>query len=140
MTVDRKQPQYKPKIYQGRPRNQMWVDKVLHLEIDPLVEEGIKVVIEEIITIGIIIDQILEIDQEADGTTTGQVIGVVITHITTDVVIQDHTTDKTPNGPLETEVKVEVEMKTMVMIILEVEIEIEIKGDEKNPGLDLIQG
>ena len=31
-------------------------------------------------------------------------------------------------------------MKAMVMIILEVEVEIEIKGDEKNPGLDLIQG
>ena len=31
-------------------------------------------------------------------------------------------------------------MKTMVMIILEVEVEIEIKGDEKNPGLDQIQG
>ena len=28
----------------------------------------------------------------------------------------------------------------MVMIILEEEVEIEIKGDEKNPGLDLIQG
>ena len=62
-------------------------DKILLLEIDPLVEQGIKVVIEEIITIGIIIDQILEVDQEADGTTTGQVIGVVITHITTDEVI-----------------------------------------------------
>ena len=31
-------------------------------------------------------------------------------------------------------------MKTMVMITLEVEVEIEIKGDEKSPGLDLIQG
>ena len=31
-------------------------------------------------------------------------------------------------------------MKTMVMIILEVEVEIEIKGEERNPGLDLIQG
>ena len=31
-------------------------------------------------------------------------------------------------------------MKTMVIINLEVEVEIEIKGDEKNPGLDLIQG
>ena len=118
----------------------MWVDKILHLEIDPSVEEEIKVVIEEITTIGIIIDPIIEIDQEADGTTTGQVIGVVITPITTDMVIQDHTTDKTHNGLLETEVKVEVEMKTMVMIILEVEVEIEIKGDKKNPGLDLIQG
>ena len=31
-------------------------------------------------------------------------------------------------------------MKTMVMIILEVEVEIEIRGEEKNPGLGLIQG
>ena len=115
-------------------------NKILLLEIDPLVEEGIKMVIEEIITIGTITGQIIEIDQEADGTTTGQVIGVVITHITTDEVIRDSTTDKTPNGHLETEVKVEVEMKAMVTIILEVKVEIEIKGDEKNPGLDLIQG
>ena len=97
-------------------------------------------VIEEIITIGTITGQIIEIDQEADGTTTGQVIGVVIAHIITDVVIRDHTTDKTHNGLLETEVKVEVEMTTMVMIILEVEVEIKVKGDEKIPGLDLIQG
>ena len=97
-------------------------------------------VIEEIITIGTITGQIIETDQEADGTTTGQVTGVVITHITTDEVIRDHATDKTHNGLLETEVKVEVEMKIMVMIILEVEVEIEIKGDEKNLGLDLIQG
>ena len=53
--------------------------------------------------------------------------------------MQDHTRDKTHNGLLETEVKVEVEMKIMVMIILEVEVEIELKGEEKNPGLDLIQ-
>ena len=86
-------------------------------------------VIEEIIIIEIVTDQIMEIDQEADGTTTGWVIGVVITHITTDVVIRDYTTDKIHNGLLETEVKVEVEMKTMVMIILEVEVEIELKGD-----------
>ena len=97
-------------------------------------------VIEEIITMGTLTGQIVEIDQEADGTTTGQVIGVVITHIITDEVIRDHTIDKTHNGHLETEVKVEVEMKTMVMIISEVEVEIEIKGDKKNPGLDLIQG
>ena len=73
-------------------------------------------------------------------TITGQVIGVVITQITTDEVIQDCTIDKTHNGHLVTAVKVEVEMKTMVIINLEGEVEIEIKGDEKNPGLDLIQG
>ena len=97
-------------------------------------------VIEEIITIGTIIGQIIEIDEEAGGTIIGQVIGVVITHIITDEVIRDHTTDKIHNGLLETEVTVEVEMKTLVVIILEVEVEIEIKGDKKNPGLDLTQG
>ena len=97
-------------------------------------------VIEEIITIGTITGKIIEIDQEAGGTIIGQVIGAVITHITTDEVMRDSSTDKIHNGHLETEVKVEVEMKTMVMINLEVEVEIEIKGDKKNPGLDLIQG
>ena len=67
-------------------------NKMLHPEIDPSVEEEIKVAIEEIIIIGIIIDQILKIDQEANGTTTGQVIGVVITPFTTDEVIRDCTT------------------------------------------------
>ena len=138
--MDRKQPQYKPKIYQSRSQNQNAGQQNFTLEIDPLVDEGIKVVIEEIITIGTITGQIIEIDQEADETATGHAIGVVITHITTDEVIQDSTIDKMHNGLLETEVKVEVEMKTMVMIILEVEVEIEIKGDEKNPGLDLFQG
>ena len=85
--MDRKQPQYKPKIYQGRSQNKTQVDKILHLEIDPLVEEGIKVVIEEITIKGTIIDQIIEIDLVADGITIGQVIGVVITQITIDEVI-----------------------------------------------------
>ena len=97
-------------------------------------------VTEEIITIRTITGKIIEIDQEADGTTTGEVTGVVIIQTTTDEVIRGHTMDKTHNGPLETGVKVEVEMITMVMINLEVEVGIEIKGDERNPGLDLIQG
>ena len=94
--------------------------------------------IEEILTIGIITGKIIEIDQEAGGTVIGQVIGVVITHIMTDEVIRDHTTDKTHNGHLETEVIVEVEMKIMVVNSLEVEVEIETKGDEKNQDLDPI--
>ena len=84
-------------------------------------------VIEEIITIGTITGKIIEIGQEADRTITGQVIGVVITQITTDEVIRDCTIDKTHNGYLETEVKVAVKMKTVVIISLEVEVEIEIK-------------
>ena len=65
----------------------MWVDKILHPEMDPLVEEGVKVVIEEITTIGTITGQIIGIDLEADGTTIGQVLGVVITQIIIDEVI-----------------------------------------------------
>ena len=82
--MDRKQPQYKQKYTGVGHKTKIQDDKILHPEIDPLVEEGIKVVIEEIITIGTITGKIIEIDQEADGTTTGQVIGVVITHITTE--------------------------------------------------------
>ena len=51
----------------------------MHLEIDPLVEEEIKVEIGEIIIIETITDPITDTDQEADGTIIGQVIGVTIT-------------------------------------------------------------
>ena len=61
------------------PETKTLDDKILTPEIDLLVEEEIKAVIGEIITIEIIIGQIIEIDQEADGITTGQVIEVVIT-------------------------------------------------------------
>ena len=115
----------------------MRVDKILHPEIDPLVEEGVKVVIEEITTIGTITGQIIEIDLEADGTTIGQVIGVVITQITIDEVIRDQTTDKIPNGLLGIEVKVGIEMRVMM---LEVEVETEIIEEERNPDLDPTPG
>ena len=46
-------------------------------------------VTEGIITIETIMDQIIEIDQEADGTIIGQVIGATIIRITIDEVIQD---------------------------------------------------
>ena len=67
-------------------------------------------------------------------------IEMVIAQIIIDKVTQDLTTDRTHNGLIEIEVRVEVEMKIMAMISLEVEAEIEIKGEERNPGLDLIQG
>ena len=65
----------------------MWVDKISHIEIGPLVEEGVKAVIEEITTIGTITGQIIGIDLEADGITIGQVIGAVIIQITINKVI-----------------------------------------------------
>ena len=71
--------------------------------------------IEEIIDITI--GPITEIDQEADGTIIGQVIGVTITRITIDEVMPDPITDKMPNGCLETEVIVEIELKIIIMTI-----------------------
>ena len=81
----------------------------------------------------------MEIDQEADGTTIGQVIGAIIT---IDEVIRDQITDKMPNGLLETEVKVGIEMKTTIIIIQEVGVEIDMiidpfSREEKNLGPDL---
>ena len=140
MTMDRKQLQYKPKIYQGRPQNQNAGRQNLAPRNRSFSRGRNQGGNRGNYNNRNNYRQIIEIDQEADGTTTGQVIGMVIIQITTDEVIQDCTIDKTHNGPLETEVKVEAEMKTMVMIIFEVEVEIEIKGDEENPGLDLIQG
>ena len=87
MIMDREQSPYKPKIYQGRFQNQNTGQQNLHPEIDPLVEEEIKVAIERITTIETIIDQIIETDQEADGITIDQVIGMAITKITIDEVI-----------------------------------------------------
>ena len=71
--------------------------------------------IEEIIEI--IIGPITEIDEEADGTIIGQVIGVTIIRITMDEVMSDPITDRMPNGHLETDVIVEIELKIMIMTI-----------------------
>ena len=58
MTMDRKQSPYKPKIYQGRSRNQNRNRQNFTPEIGPLAEEEIK----GIIPIEIIIDPIIEMD------------------------------------------------------------------------------
>ena len=72
-------------------------------------------------------------------------IGVAITRITIDEVIQDQITDKILNGLLETEVKVGIEMKITIMIIQEVGVEIDMiidpfNREEKNLGPDLTPG
>ena len=126
MTMDREQSPYKPRIYQGRSRNQNSNGKIFHPGIDPLAEEEIKVEIEEIIIIQTIIDTITETDWEADGTIIGQVIGVTITRLTMDVVIIDRIMDKMLNAHLETEVKVEIELEITIMTIREVAVGIEI--------------
>ena len=97
-----------------------------------------------ITTIETIIGQIIEIDREADGTTIGQVIGVIIIRVTVDKVIRDQITDKMPNGLLETEVKVGIEMKITIMTIPEVGVEretiIDPSQEEKNLGPNLAPG
>ena len=102
-------------------------------------------VIKGITIIETIIGPIIEIDQEADGITIGQVIGVAITKITTDKAIRDGFTDKMLNGLLETEVKVGIEMKITIMIIQKVAVEIKMiidlfNREEKNLGPDLTPG
>ena len=137
MTMDRKQPQYKPKIYQGRSQNQNTGGQ----NFTPR-------------------NRSFSRGRNQGGNrgnynnrnnyrpnyrnrsrgrwnNIGQVIGVVITQITIDEVMRDLTTDKTPKGLLEIEVRVGIEMRIM---ILEVEVDIEIIGEEKNPGLDLTPG
>ena len=64
--------------------------------------------IVEITIIEIITGPITEIDQEADRTIIGQVIGVTITKLTIGKVTLDQIIDKMPNGCLEIEVKVEI--------------------------------
>ena len=98
----------------------------MHPEIDPLVEEEIKVELGEIIIIETITDPITETVQEADGTIIGQVIGVTITRLTIDEVILDQITDKTFREHLETEVKVEIELEITITTIQEAEVGIEI--------------
>ena len=85
--------------------------------------------IEVIIIIEIIIGPITEIDQDADGTIIGQVIGVTITRLTICKVTLDQIMDKMPHGHLETEVKAEIELEITIMTIQEVEVEIDMITD-----------
>ena len=55
MTMDRKQSLTNQRYIRVGPGIKMRVDKILHLEIDPLVDKEIKVVIEGITTIETII-------------------------------------------------------------------------------------
>ena len=73
--------------------------------------------IEEIIIIEIIIDPIIEIDQEADGTTIGHLIEVTITRLTIDEVTLHQITDKMFSRCLGTEVKVGIELETITVTI-----------------------
>ena len=90
-------------------------------------------VIGEIIIIETTIDQITEIDQEADGTIIGQVIGATITRLTIDQIIIDQIRDKILSGHLEIEVRVQIELEITIMTIQEVEVGIEIMIDQSNP-------
>ena len=108
LTIDRKQSPYKPRIYQGRARNQNRNQKKFALRNRFFNRGRNKVEIGEIIIVVTIADPITEIDQEADGTIIGQVIGVTIPRLTIDEVILDQIMDKMLKAHSETEVKVEI--------------------------------
>ena len=126
MTMDRNSPHINQEFTKVGLGIKIQTDKILHPEIDPLVEEEVKVEIEEIIFTETIIGPITETDQEADGIIIGQVIGVTIIRLTPDEVILDQITDKMLNGHLETEVKVEIELEIIIVTIQEIEVGIEI--------------
>ena len=114
-------------------------NKILLIEIDPLVEEGIKVVIEEIITRNNYRPNYRNRSRgrwnnHRSGDRSGN-----YPHYNRQGNTRPHHRQNT-QWTFRNRSQSRSRMKTMVMIILEVEVEIEIKGDEKNPGLDLIQG
>ena len=111
MTIDKKQSPYKPKIYQGRSRNQNRNGHNFSTRNGSFSRGRKQSGNGEIIITETIIDPITETDPEADGIIIGQVIGVTITRLTIDEVILDQIMDKTLNGHLETEVKVEIELE-----------------------------
>ena len=117
MTMDRKQSLYKPRIYQGRSTNQNTNQQNFTPRNRSFSrgrnQDGNR---GNYIT-EIIIGPVTEIDQEADGTIIGQVIGVTITRLTIGEVTLDQIIYKMPNGHLETEVKVEIELEITVMTI-----------------------
>ena len=76
-----------PRYIRVGPKIKIQVNEILYLEIGPTAEVEIKEVIEGTITTETIIDQIIEIDQEADGITTGQVIEAITIRIIIDEVI-----------------------------------------------------
>ena len=89
MTMDRKQLPYKPKIYHGRSRNQNASQQNFTPRKRSFSRGRNQGGNRRITTIETIIGLIIEIDQEADGTTIGQVTGVAITRITIDEVTQN---------------------------------------------------
>ena len=126
MTIDRKHSPYKPRIYQGRPRNQNRNQQNFTPRNRSFSRGRNQSGNRGNIIIETITDPITETDQEADGTIIGQVMGVTITKLTIDKVILDQIMDKMLNGHLETEVKAEIELEIMIMTIQGVEVEIDI--------------
>ena len=140
MTMDRKQPQYKPKIYQGRSQNQN-TGQQNFIPRNGSFSRG-----------------------RNQGGNRGNYNnrnnyrlnyrnrsrGRWNSHRSGDRsgnypnynrhIIRDQTTDKTPNGLLEIEVKVGIEMRIMIMIIPEAGVDIEIIGEEKSLGPNLTLG
>ena len=119
------------------PGIKIGIDKILHPEIGPLVEEEIK----GITTIETIIGQIIETDQEAGRTTIDQVTEVITIQTIIDEVIWDQIRDKMPNGLLGTEVRVEIEMMTILEVEVETETIVDLsEGEEKSLGPNLTPG
>ena len=109
-----------------RVETKIGTDRISILEIDPLVEDEVRMTIGEITVAEIITGQIIEIGWETDGTIIGQVIGVTIIGLTIDEVMIDQITDRIIKEQLGIGVKVEIELEIIIMTTWEVEVEIDI--------------
>ena len=83
----------------------------------------------EVIITETTIDQITEIDQEADGIVIGQVTEVITIRLTVDKVTIDPITDRPHNEHIGIEVKAGIGLETIIMTIREVGVETEMMAD-----------
>ena len=100
MTMDRKQPQYKPKIYQGRSQNQNMGRQNFTPRNRSFSRGRSQGGNRGNYNIRNNYRKNYRNRSTGRWITIHQVIGVVIIQITIDEVIQDQTADKTPNGLL----------------------------------------
>ena len=137
MTMNRKKSLYKPKIYQGRSRNQNR-NKQNFAPRNRSFSRGRN---QGNYNNRNNYRQNYRNRLRGRWNNLGQVIEVITIRIIIDEVIRDQITDKMPNGLLGTEVRVEIEMMT----ILEVEVETETivglsQGEERSLAPNLTPG
>ena len=137
MTMDRNSTNISQRYTRVGHKTKMQVDKILHLEMGPLVEEGVKVVTEGNYTNRNNYRPNYRNRSRGrwNNHRSGDRSGNYPNYNRRGNMRPNYR--QNPNGLLGIEVKVGIEMKIMT---LEVEVETEIIEEERNPGLNLTPG